>query len=112
MPSVSSHWKTPVPLPAIPCRQALGQIERNDDADEPAADALQQASEKQRPVAVREGDHRNAEDKATPLRIISGLRPIASAITPAKSVEMTLPSRTAATMTESCAGVSLEVASR
>jgi hypothetical protein len=48
----------------------------------------------------------------TPLRIISGLRPMESAIAPANSVERTLPNKTAATMTESCADVRLEVASR
>ena len=39
---------------------------------------------------------------AQPLRIISGLRPIQSASSPENSVENTLPSSTAATMTESC----------
>ena len=51
-------------------------------------------------------------EKVTPLKIMSGLRPIQSARMPAKSVEKTLPSRTAATMTESSAAVSPEVASR
>ena len=47
-----------------------------------------------------------------PLRTMSGLRPIQSAIMPAKSVEKTLPSSTAATITESCAWVRPDVASR
>ena len=47
-----------------------------------------------------------------PLRIISGLRPIQSASTPANSVDSTLPSNTAATITESCEAVSPEVAAR
>ncbi len=50
--------------------------------------------------------------KAHPLRIISGLRPIQSASSPENSVENTLPSSTAATITESCAAVSPDVASR
>ena len=41
---------------------------------------------------------------AVPLRIMSGLRPIQSASRPAKSVEKTQPSSTAATMMESCDG--------
>ena len=50
-------------LAAARCGQALGQIERNHHADESAADALQQAAEKQRPVAVRKRDHGNAGDE-------------------------------------------------
>ena len=50
--------------------------------------------------------------KAQPARIISGLRPIQSASSPANSVEKTLPSSTAATTIESSAGVRCEVASR
>jgi len=47
----------------------------------------------------------------SPLTIINGLRPIQSASTPANKVEKTLPSSTAATITESSAAVSFEVAS-
>jgi hypothetical protein len=47
---------------------------------------------------------------ASPLRIISGLRPSESASTPANNVENTLPSSTAVTITESCAAVRREVA--
>ena len=47
-----------------------------------------------------------------PLRIINGFLPIQSASRPANSVENTLPSSTAATITESCAAVSPDVASR
>ena len=50
--------------------------------------------------------------KATPLRIIIGLRPIQSASAPANRVEKTLPKSTAATITESSAAVRREVASR
>ena len=49
---------------------------------------------------------------AHPLRIISGLRPIQSASNPANNVESTLPSSTAATITESAEAVSPEVAAR
>ena len=45
-------------------RQALGQVERNHNADQPAAHPLQQPPEEQRPIAVRERDHRNAHDKS------------------------------------------------
>ena len=47
-----------------------------------------------------------------PLRIMSGLRPIQSASIPAKSVDSTLPSSTAATITESCDAVRPDVAAR
>ncbi len=50
--------------------------------------------------------------KVRPLRIISGLRPIQSASIPAKSVEKTAPSITTATIMESSAAVSDEVACR
>ena len=50
--------------------------------------------------------------KAMPLRIISGLRPIQSASSPANRVEITLPSNTAATMMESWPTFSPEVASK
>ena len=48
----------------------------------------------------------------TPLSAISGLRPIQSASKPAKSVEITLPSNTAATTIESWPELRPEVASR
>ena len=47
-----------------------------------------------------------------PLRIISGLRPIQSASSPENRVENTLPSSTAATITETCEAVRPEVACR
>ena len=50
-------------LAAVRRTQALREIERDDHADQPGADALQQAAEDQRPVAVRERDHGNAEHK-------------------------------------------------
>ena len=50
-------------LAAARCARALGQVERNHHADESAADALQQAAKEQRPVAVRKGDDRNADDE-------------------------------------------------
>ncbi len=63
MPSVSSHWKIPVPLPRMGSRQTLCEIERDYDADESAADALQEPSEEERAVAVGEGDDRDADDE-------------------------------------------------
>jgi hypothetical protein len=63
MPRVRSHWKMPVPLPRLRRRKALGEIERNHDADEAAAHALQQAPEKQRTIAVRESNDGNADNK-------------------------------------------------
>ena len=50
--------------------------------------------------------------KSTPLAAMSHLRPIQSASMPAKSVEITLPRSTAATMNESWPAFSPEVASR
>ena len=50
--------------------------------------------------------------KIAPLINISGLRPSQSASSPAKRVEKTLPSNTAATMIESWPALSPEVASR
>ena len=63
MPRVSSHWKMPVPLPRLEAAEALGQIERNDHADQPAAHALEQAAEEERAIAVGERNHGNAEDE-------------------------------------------------
>ena len=60
MPRVSSHWKTPVPLPRSR-RRGIRRGRRDDDADESAADALEQASEEEGRVAVGKGDNRNAE---------------------------------------------------
>ena len=48
----------------------------------------------------------------TPLSAMSDLRPIQSASNPANSVEITLPSSTAATTIESWPALNLEVASR
>ena len=50
-------------LAAIRCRQTLRQIERNHHADQAGANALQQAAKNQRLIAVRERNHRNADDK-------------------------------------------------
>ena len=63
MPRVSSHWKMPVPFPRFGGRQALRQIQRDDHTDQAGADALQEAAKNQRLVAVRERDHRNADDE-------------------------------------------------
>ena len=62
MPSVRSHWKMPVPLPRL---LALRHSARqgDDDADQARAHALQQPSEDQEPIAVRERDDGNAGDK-------------------------------------------------
>ena len=93
--------------------EALGEVERDDDADESTAHALEEPAEEERCVSVRKRYDQDALTmKDRPLRIIRGLRPIQSASMPAKRVEKTLPSRTAATMMESCDGSSLEVASR
>src|SRR5487761_1493209 len=48
----------------------------------------------------------------SPLTTISGLRPIQSASSPANKVEITLPSRTAATIIENCPAFRWDVASR
>ena len=45
------------------CGEALGEIEGNDDADEAAAHSLQEPTEEQRSVSVREGDDRDADDE-------------------------------------------------
>ncbi len=50
-------------LAAVRSAEAFGEVERDDDADQAAADALQQASEEERAVAVREGDHGDAGDE-------------------------------------------------
>ena len=97
---------------AIRCREALRQVQRHHDADEAAADALQQPPEEQRPIAMRERNDRNADDECDAAEIISGLRPIQSASSPANNVEITLPSSTAATMIESWPAFRPEVASR
>ncbi len=43
--------------------EALGQVKRNHNTDQSAACALQQPSEQQRPVALRQRNHRNAHDE-------------------------------------------------
>ena len=43
--------------------EALSQVERDDDADESAAHALQETAEEERAVALREGDDGDAEDE-------------------------------------------------
>src|SRR5439155_8292346 len=50
-------------LAASERRQTFRKVERDNHADEPAAYTLQQPSEKQRPIAVRKSDHRNADHK-------------------------------------------------
>ena len=63
IPSVSSHWKMPVPLPRLDALKTFGEIKRNDDADQSGADALQQPAKNQRPVTVRQRNYRNADDE-------------------------------------------------
>jgi len=43
--------------------EAFGQVKWHDDADDAAADALQEAAEEERTVTVREGDHGDANDE-------------------------------------------------
>ena len=43
--------------------EALGEVERDHNADEAAADALEQAAEEERAVTLREGDDRDAKDE-------------------------------------------------
>src|SRR5580658_1950455 len=43
--------------------ETFREVERNDNSDEAAADALQQTAKKQRFISVREGNHRNADDE-------------------------------------------------
>ena len=53
---------------AIRRREALGQIQRHHDADKSAADALQQPTENQRAVTVRERDGRHAGHEKQPAK--------------------------------------------
>ena len=48
----------PVPLPRLDAVRHSAKIQRNDDADQARADALQQTAENQRPIAVRQSNHR------------------------------------------------------
>ena len=45
--------------------EALGEIERDDDADEAAAHALQESAEEERGVSLRESDDGDAEDECS-----------------------------------------------
>jgi hypothetical protein len=60
-------------LAAVLRRQALGQIKRHHDADEPGAGALQKTPEEQRLIAVGERDDRNAGYERQPAQDHQGL---------------------------------------
>jgi hypothetical protein len=46
--------------------EAFGEVERNHDADETAADALQQPARHERAITVRERDHRDTDHEEHP----------------------------------------------
>jgi len=65
MPSVSSHWKIPVPCHDS-CRQAFRQVEGHNHSDQTGAYALQQTPKYQRLITMGKCDDRNAANKQKP----------------------------------------------
>ena len=63
MPSVSSHWKMPVPLPRVDALRHSARYSGTTTPIRPALMPLQQPAEHQRHVAVRQGDHGDADDE-------------------------------------------------
>ena len=110
MPAVKSHWKMPVPLPRL---SALRHSARYSGTTTPIRPALMPWSS--RPVSSGTKPAARAmigmlTTNNSPLRNMSPLRPRRSESRPAKSVEITLPASTAATIQERSLAVSREVA--
>jgi hypothetical protein len=112
MPSVSSHWKTAVPRPRLDAVRHSARYSGTTTPMNPPLMPWHSRPKNNRSVAVRESNRRNAKHECDAAKDHQRFTANPVGERAGKESRKTLPSNTAATMTESCADVRLEVASR